>query len=314
MGLGDVIGKAVDAVTGNSSGTTLEDFLTKFTPSGGSYVNTIDPLHTFEVSFTFHPPANLASAAESSLGDVLKQAGAAAVNNLANNMTGGIAGAMANAAKKGIMDSHASFSPGKDTFMKYLAEASLLLNADSVISMGSSGSGGNSGTSPVTLNLGFYIQNVTLPMIKMEDGAVAETMLGKFPTSGRYVNADNNVLVMNVINTKLPLIEMIFYPWMREVTLPYWSYETAPYTTATIKVDMSKHTDIQYVFYGCRPCQLQAMTPTQEPDTTITRDVSFAFDFMFIQSANMKTSESVLDKVLGTASSLAGAAGNMMNL
>ena len=49
MGLGEVINSAVDAVTGGSSGTTLEDFLTKFTPASGTYVNTIDPLNTFEV-------------------------------------------------------------------------------------------------------------------------------------------------------------------------------------------------------------------------------------------------------------------------
>ena len=56
------------------------------------------------------------------------------------------------------------------------------------------------------------------------------------------------------------------------------------------------------------------MTPTQEPDSTITRDVTFAFDFMFIQSNKMKTSESVMDKLLGTAAGLAGSAGKMMNI
>ena len=56
------------------------------------------------------------------------------------------------------------------------------------------------------------------------------------------------------------------------------------------------------------------MTPTQEPDSVITRDVSFLFDFMFIQSPKMKTSETVMDKLLGTAAGLAGAAGNMMNI
>jgi hypothetical protein len=61
---------------------------------------------------------------------------------------------------------------------------------------------------------------------------------------------------MDIINTKLPLIERIFYPWLREVTLPYWSYNTQPYTTATITIDFSKHMDIQYVFYGCRPSNL----------------------------------------------------------
>ena len=155
MGLGDVIGKAVDAATGNSSGTSLEDFLTKFTPSGGAYVNTIDPLHTFEVSFTFFPNDEAKDDAGKSAIDALKSAGTQALNNLANNVTGGIAGAMANASKKGIMDAHSSYSPGKKTFMNYLGEASLLLNADNVI--------GSTASTPLCLNLGFYIQSVTIP-------------------------------------------------------------------------------------------------------------------------------------------------------
>lgn len=315
MGLGDVIGKAVGAATGASYGTSLEDFLTKFTPSGGAFVNQIDPLHTFEVSFKFFPNTlakpDGKSAGQKAL-DSLKQSGAEALNNLANNVTGGIAGALANASKKGIKDSHDSFAPGTKTFMEYLAEASLLLNADDTL--GALGMNfGSSKTSPVELQLGFYIQNIDIPQMKMEDGGTSDTLLGKFPVNGRFVMPDNNNLRMDVINTKLPLMEMIFYPWMREVTLPYWSYDTAPYTTATITVDFSKHQDIQYVFYGCRPNQIESMHPTQEPDTTITRQVSFAFDFMFINSG-MKTSETVMDKLLGTAAGLAGAAGNMMNI
>ena len=208
MGLGDVIGKAVDAYTGNSSGTTLEDFLTKFTPSGGAYVNTIDPLNTFEVSFTFFPNDD---PAETDVGqsaiESLKQAGTQALNNLANNVTGGIAGALANASKPGIESAHKSYAPGKKTFMNYLAESTLLLNADNVI--------GSTTPNPLCLNLGFYIQAITIPQLKMEDGGTTDTPLGKFPTNGRFVMPDANILTMTVINTKLPLMEMIFYPWMR---------------------------------------------------------------------------------------------------
>ena len=64
---------------------------------------------------------------------------------------------------------------------------------------------------------------------------------------------DSNVLVLKMLNTKVPLHERIFYPWMREVTLPFWSYKTQPYTTATIVVDFTAHNDIKYAFYGCRP-------------------------------------------------------------
>lgn len=316
MGLGDVIGKAVDAYNGSSSGTTLEDFLTKFTPGGGAFVNSIDPLNTFEVSFTFYPDklskADTRSPGQRAL-DSLKQSGAQALNNLANNVTGGIAGAMANAKQKGIKESHDEFSPGEKTFINYLAESTLLLNSDNILGAIGVDFGGNSKTSPIVLNLGFYVQNITIPQIKLEDGGTSETQIGKFPVNGRFVMPDSNVLTMNVINTKLPLMELLFYPWMREVTLPYWSYNNAPYTTATVEVDMSKHTDIQYMFYGCRPSQIQSMTPTQEPDSTITRDVSFVFDYMFIKSKSFKTSESVMDKLLGAAAGLASAAGNMLN-
>jgi len=60
----------------------------------------------------------------------------------------------------------------------------------------------------------------------MEDGGVSDTFLGKFPLNGKSVGPDNNTLQMSILNTKVPLLERIFYPWLREVTLPYWSYET----------------------------------------------------------------------------------------
>lgn len=64
---------------------------------------------------------------------------------------------------------------------------------------------------------------------------------------------------MNIVNTKAPLAERVFYPWMRETTLPYWSYTNQPYTTATITVNFEKHTDMQYVFVGCRPSNIETL-------------------------------------------------------
>ena len=55
------------------------------------------------------------------------------------------------------------------------------------------------------------------------------------------------------------------------------------------------------------------MTPTQEPESTITRDVSLTFDFMVIEST-YKTSESLLGKLLDTAGSVASAGANMLNM
>ena len=53
--LGNVVGDAVNAYTGNSSGTNLESFLSKFSNAKGRYVDTIDPLGTFDVKFKFYP-------------------------------------------------------------------------------------------------------------------------------------------------------------------------------------------------------------------------------------------------------------------
>lgn len=315
--IGSLVNNTIDAATGNSRGTSLEDFLTKFSPAEGTYVNTIDPLHTFDVTIKFYPASASDNGSTKDTGqkvlDSLKKSGMSMLNNAANNLTGGLVGAAANATKKKVIEQRNGFGQiNKHTFLEYLAEANLLINSDNAIGT-LMGDTGQSGSSPLELQLGFYVQSMTIPLMKMEDAGQSETMFGKFPMNGRYVSPDNNTLQMSIINTKVPLLERIFYPWMREVTLPYWSYETQPYTTATITVDLTKHSDISYVFYGCRPSQIATEQPTQEVDTTITRDVSFIFDFMYINS-KLETCESVTGKLISTGQSLLNGGMNMMNI
>lgn len=50
--------------------------------------------------------------------------------------------------------------------------------------------------------------------------------VGKFPTTGTFCFPDSNTLQLTLINTVVPLAERIFYPWMKEVTLPYWMYDS----------------------------------------------------------------------------------------
>lgn len=156
---------------------------------------------------------------------------------------------------------------------------------------------------------------MSLPQIKIDNVGQVETTLGKFPVVGGVVMPENNTFTATILNTRLPLMEILFYPWMREVTLPYWSYSHTPYTTATVDVDFSKHADIKYSFFGCKPTQIQTYDPTQEADSTITRDVTFTFDFMNVTSTSgYKTQESLKDKLLGAAKGLAGAAGSMLGV
>ena len=60
----------------------------------------------------------------------------------------------------------------------------------------------------------------------MESEGTSTNALGTFPINGTIVKPDTNVFSMDIINTKIALHERIFYPWMREVTLPFWSYES----------------------------------------------------------------------------------------
>lgn len=53
--LGNVINNAVGAVTGTSGGTTLQDFLSRFGSAEGKWINTLDPLNTFDLNFKFYP-------------------------------------------------------------------------------------------------------------------------------------------------------------------------------------------------------------------------------------------------------------------
>lgn len=321
--LGDIVNGAIDSVSGSSSGTHLKDFLNHFSPSDGKWIQTIDPLTTFELTFKFHPDQFDAGESKGSGGnglvDKLKALGTSALNSLANsaaqattnalnNATGGLLGAMVGQSTN-VKKMHNDFKQaGQESFMEYLAPANMLATdagAPSFI-----GAPPDS-VRPLELNLGVYCQDITVPQMTIADGGVATGMFGDFPINGTVLKPDNNKLTMSILNTRVPLIERLFYPWMREVTLPYWSYDTQPYTTATITVDFTKHADMKYVFCGCRPTYVTLTQPNQQ-NSEIKRQVTFAFDFMYI-SSKLRHNEKALKKLLGSAQTLMNSGAKMMN-
>ncbi len=307
MGIINNIGNAVvDAATGRNSGTTLQQFLSKFGSSEGKHVDLPNPLATFDVNMKFFPtqqPATEVGPGKRVL-NALGTAATGAINNLGNNLTGGLLGSLLN--RGSVIKEHDGFqAAGTRSFVEYLAKANLLVGGENWFAQQT--------TSPLELQLGFYIQGITIPKIKIPDAAKSTTLLGEFPINGTYVIPDNNQMQMDILCTKLPLHERIFYPWMREVTLPYWAYATQPYTTATITVDFNKHTDLKYVFTGCRPTQIDTIQPTQEPTAPITRQVTFIFDFMFIES-DLTTIDSIKDKLLDTGRTITNSASKAINL
>lgn len=323
MGILDSIGNsAVEAITGTSSGTTLQDFLSQFSSSDGVWSKTIDPYSTFDVKIKFYPsyydkPVKDKKKKDEEwkdklgkLGDSLVSSAKSAVKNLANNVTGGLLGSFMN-SKVDIMDKHNNNSDalyGDTTFMEYLAAANLIVGKDD----GWIGEGVGQAVQPLELQLGPYCQEITIPNLEVPVGGSSQNAFGEFPINGMFVKPDTHVLMLKIVNTKVPLHERIFYPWMREVTLNTWSYWQQPYTTATITIDFTKHNDIKYVFCGCRPQRIITQQATQKLESSnLTRDVSFLFDYMFITS-NLKNCESLTEKLLSTGKSLVSSAANMV--
>ena len=323
--LGDIVNGAIDSVSGSSSGTHLKDFLNHFSPSDGKWIQTIDPLTTFELTFKFHPDQFDAGESKGSggngwvdklkaLGTSLANSAAQATTNALNNATGGLLGAMVGQSTS-VKKMHNDFKQaGQESFMEYLAPANMLATDAGAPSFGKLskliGAPPDS-VRPLELNLGVYCQDITVPQMTIPDGGVATGMFGDFPINGTVLKPDNNKLTMSILNTRVPLIERLFYPWMREVTLPYWSYDTQPYTTATITVDFTKHADMKYVFCGCRPTFVNLTQPNQQ-NSEIKRQVTFAFDFMYI-SSKLRHNEKALKKLLGSAQTLMNSGAKMMN-
>lgn len=309
MGVGsNFVNSMIDVASDTNSGTNLQQFLNKFGSSAGKFVEQLNPLTTFDVNIKFYPTLqaenNTSMSTKDKIKGLLKSTANSIVTNLGNNLTGGLLTSLLNETT--VETERKNFDKaGEHTFLEYLAKANLLVGGENWFNSQQT-------VCPLEIQLGFYAQSITVPKLKIPDGNKIQTAIGEFSTNGNYVIPDNNNLQMDILCTKLPLHERIFYPWMREVTLPYWSYISQPYTTATITIDFNKHTDLKYVFCGCRPTSIDTIQPSQEPNGSITRQVTFLFDFMFIES-NDTIVESTENKLLSSGKTLINSAGKMLN-
>lgn len=261
---------------------SLEAFLNKFNSADGKYLYTIDPLKTFGAKIAF----NVGNGNMSNSSGTPLQSG---INSLLNNLTGGLAGKFI-ASAKGEMKK--SGYPG-------IPE----IAADSLFADGS----GN------TMDIRYFVQEATLPSISVPSDTPADTAIGSVQTHKMAVETDSKEFSMKILNTRVSLLDRVFYPWMREISYPYWSYATQPYTTATITIDMTEHNDISYVFLGARPTKIESLNPTNALDTNMARSVTFAFDFMYIDSQG-KNVESIKDTIMNTGRSIINKATSMIGL
>lgn len=262
---------------------SLEAFLNKFNSADGKYMYSIDPLKTFDVTIDFGGFGDGMSGSASN--SPLREG----ITNVLNNATGGIFGKAMNSSKSETPKSGQPNIPA-------LATASLF----------SDGVGSK-------MNLKYFVQEATLPNISIPSDTQADTVVGSVVTHKMAVETDSKEFSMKILNTRVSLVDRIFYPWMREISYPYWSYAQYPYTTATITIDFSEHNDIRYVFLGARPTKVESLNPTNALDTNMSRSVTFAFDFMYIDSVG-KNIESIKDTIMNTGKSIINKAASMIAL
>lgn len=236
--------------------SNLSEFYSKFNTANGKFVETLDTQNTFDCTFKFQPDVSQQGWKENTGGssggggflDSLKKLGTDAAQGVAkaagtalNNLTGGLLNAVTNDVDVMSEKMKAVGTGGTQTFMEYLANANLMVQDKSNLGFNAQtflgGTAGGDATSPLELSLGPYIQSIIIPVLQFDEGNV-QTVFGSFPLNGMSVHPASNVITFNILNTKSPIIEKLFYPWLREVTLPYWSYQTQPYTTATITISM----------------------------------------------------------------------------
>ena len=260
---------------------SLETFLSKFNSPDGKYAYTIDPLKTFNVRVQFNTGSVGGGGGSSPL---MK-----GIASIVNSATGGLFNKIKNSSKSSISkDGHESIAA--------LADASLIEDIDNGC-----------------LNLTYFTQEGTIPAISIPDGEVSETLAGNVRTHKMAVEPSDKTFSLKLLNTRVSIIDRIMYPWMREITYPFWSYSDYPFTTATITIDFTEHNDISYVFLGARPISIEPLNPTNALDTNMARSVSFAFDFVYISSAG-KNCESIKDTIKNTVGSIVNKAAATIGL
>lgn len=132
----------------------------------------------------------------------------------------------------------------------------------------------------------YYIQSVSMPDFTISESDAASTLAGSFKTHTFSLIPSSQELRLQILNTKVPIIENFFLPWLQEIQSPQWIYDNVPYTKATFSIDLRSHCNVSYVFLGCRPTSIGSYSPSQELVSNISRSVTLTFDLMYVKCDN----------------------------
>lgn len=133
-------------------------------------------------------------------------------------------------------------------------------------------------------NMDKFVQRIQLPNFTVTNDANADTIAHLAIMHKMLLNPEQQTFTMDVINTKVPILEEVFYPWMREIQYPSWQYSDQPFTTADLEINLTSHSDISYHLLKCRPTSIDTYNPSQEL-TAVTRSIIFTFDLIYVKYA-----------------------------
>ncbi len=129
----------------------------------------------------------------------------------------------------------------------------------------------------------YYVQSITLPEMAIDSGGTAGTEIQNTSVPSMRMAA-SQTFQMEILETKVPIIEEHFLEWMLEAREPYFHDDGRAYTYANIEI-MFKEKKLKYMLFGCRPTSCETINPSQR-DTSLVRKVTFNVDFIYAELTN----------------------------
>ncbi len=129
----------------------------------------------------------------------------------------------------------------------------------------------------------YFVQSITLPEMAVDSGGTAGTEIQNTSVPSMRMAA-SQTFQMEVLETKVPIIEEYFLKWMIEAREPHF-HDGMAYTYANIDIEFREKKLIYHLF-GCRPTSCETINPSQR-DTSLVRKVTFNVDFIYAELTNI---------------------------
>jgi hypothetical protein len=153
----------------------------------------------------------------------------------------------------------------------------------------------------------YFIQGIQIPDFdSFAPEGPKDTYFGPASQTGIYIKPTSNEFTVDFLSTEFSLHEHVFYYWLRETTADRWQYDERPFSKCILRIaffDSDKRKRLfDYVLKNVYPIAIETLSPSHSSSEKITRTVTFAFDCMYVNSADKRTQgrlERAFDEYIG---------------